>query len=200
MVRKRNMPFWLPVLVLGCTVSAAEPDITLADFEGNDFGAWKAEGGAFGAGPLRDGSPRPIKLSGFAGKGLAGSVPGKETAMGTLLSPKFKIERKFINFLVWGERNLPATVGVELLVDGRVVRAAGATEMFDPTRMLHWRTWDVGELAGRAARIRVNDKSATGAIAVDQFTQSDAQKTAPSVLNAMHCVALRPELDAGCSV
>jgi fructan beta-fructosidase len=31
----------------------AAPDIVLADFEGADYGAWKAEGKAFGSGPAR---------------------------------------------------------------------------------------------------------------------------------------------------
>ena len=36
---------------------------------------------------------------------------------------------------------------------------------------MYWRTWDVHDMAGRAARIRVNDNSAFGSIAVDQFVQ-----------------------------
>ncbi|MBI5394493.1 MAG: glycoside hydrolase family 32 protein [Verrucomicrobia bacterium] len=117
----------------------------------------------------------------------------KETAAGAPLSPEFKIERKFINFLIRGPRDLPATLGVELLAEDRVVRAASATEMLDPTRTLHWRTWDVGELAARTARIRVNSKSATGAIAVEQFAQSDQPKGVPSDASTLLHETHRPQ-------
>ena len=65
-----------------------------------------------------------------------------------LLSPEFTIQRRFLNFRVAGERNLPGQVGVELLVKDRVVRAANATESSDPQMV--WRTWDIGELVGTA--------------------------------------------------
>jgi hypothetical protein len=124
------------LVFVAATAALATPDIVIGDFEGADYGAWKAEGSAFGSVPMCSDSPRPPKLNGFIGKGLAVSLEEKDAATGALLSPEFKIERKFINLLVWGERNAPSIVGVELVIDGRVARACSATEMFDPTRTL----------------------------------------------------------------
>ncbi|MCX6898846.1 MAG: glycoside hydrolase family 32 protein [Verrucomicrobia bacterium] len=172
-------------------VSAQRPDVVIGSFEGQTFGGWTATGAAFGSSPFRPGSGG--RVAGFEGAGVAWSGRGGLESTGALLSPVFEIQRKFINFLATGERNLPATAGIELLVDGRVVRAAGATEMFDPTRALHWRTWDVRDLASRKARIRVNDNSATGAVAVDNFVQSDDQKAPPTDAAVLFQETYRPQ-------
>ncbi len=181
-------------LTLGCCsalASAQQSDLVHGAFEGKDLDGWQRTGDAFHAAPFQPGAGG--RFSGFDGKGVAWSGRGGFESAGVLLSPEFEIQRKFINFLVTGERNLPATVGVELLVDGRVVRAASATETGDPTRALHWRTWDVRDLAGRKARIRANDNSATGAITVDQFAQSNAQKAAPADATTLMQETFRPQ-------
>ncbi|MFZ2641656.1 MAG: glycoside hydrolase family 32 protein [Verrucomicrobiia bacterium] len=189
-----NFPETRLLLALGCcsvVAVAQQPDIVIGVFEGKDLDGWQKTGDAFLAAPFRPGAGG--RFSGFEGNGVAWSGRGGLESAGTLLSPEFGIQRKFINFLVAGERNLPATVGVELVVDGRVVRAASATETFDPAHALQWRTWDVRDLAGRKARIRVNDSSATGAIAVDQFAQSDAQRTAPADATTLLQESFRPQ-------
>lgn len=182
------------LLALGCCALPAlaqQPDLVIGAFEGKDLGGWQRSGDGFHSVPFQPGTSG--RFSAFEGKGVAWSGRSGLENKGVLQSPEFEIQRKFINFLVAGERNLPATVGVELLVDGRVVRAASATEMSDPTHTLHWRTWDVRDLAGRRARIRVNDDSATGWIAVDQSTQSDAQKTAPINATTLMQETFRPQ-------
>ncbi len=98
-----------------------------------------------------------------------------------------------MNYLVAGARDLPARLGVELLVDGKVVRAASATEIKDPTKAMDWRTWDVRDLAGHTAQIRVNDQSSLGSIAVDSFTQSDKAKGLPVDASILGHESLRPQ-------
>ncbi|MEO1981834.1 MAG: hypothetical protein ABGZ24_15055, partial [Fuerstiella sp.] len=49
---------------------AARPDIVVADFEGDTYGKWKAEGEAFGEGPAKGTLPRQMQVSGFNGNGL----------------------------------------------------------------------------------------------------------------------------------
>ncbi|MCX6910212.1 MAG: hypothetical protein NTY01_19515, partial [Verrucomicrobia bacterium] len=105
----------------------------------------------------------------------------------------FKIERRYVNFLIRGARDLPSILGVELMADGRVVRAASATEVFDPARSFHWRTWDVSDLLGRTARLRIHDKAAAGAIEAQQFAQSDEHKAAPSDAAALLAETFRPQ-------
>src|SRR5262249_33689295 len=89
-------------------------------------------------------------------------------------------QRPFLNYLIAGARDLPTVLGVELLVDGLVVRAGSASETKDPSRALYWRTWDVRDFLGRTARIRVNDQSVRGAGRVGQFVQSNKAKGVPS--------------------
>ena len=81
---------------------APQDDILIADFEGEDYGAWKVEGEAFGPGPAKGTLPGQMDVTGFQGKGLANSFYKGDKSTGTLTSPPFKIERKFINFLIGG--------------------------------------------------------------------------------------------------
>ena len=45
-------------------------NIVIADFEGKDYGDWKATGTAFGAGPAHGTLPNQQEVTGFVGKGL----------------------------------------------------------------------------------------------------------------------------------
>src|SRR6266487_4200618 len=53
--------------LLFANVHAAESDILLADFEGTNYGAWKATGTAFGDAPARGTLANQQKVSGFLG-------------------------------------------------------------------------------------------------------------------------------------
>jgi sucrose-6-phosphate hydrolase SacC (GH32 family) len=151
------------------------PDVVLADFEGDDYGAWRATGTAFGPGPAHGTLPNQQPVSGFLGRGLVNSYRGGDAATGTLTSPEFTVERRFLNFLIGGGRH-PGQCCVNLLVDGKVVRSAtgSATTPADDEH-LSWHTWDVGDLAGRKARIEIVDShtGGWGHINIDQVTLSD---------------------------
>ncbi|MEI7731882.1 MAG: glycoside hydrolase family 32 protein [Verrucomicrobiota bacterium] len=153
----------------------AADDLLLADFEGKDYGQWKTTGEAFGSGPAPGKLPGQMQVEGFLGKGLVNSFRGGDRSTGTLTSPEFKIERKFITFLIGGGGHVGKTC-MNLLVDGNVVRTAtgpntspGGSEELAPA------SWDVGELAGKTAQIQIVD-NATGGwghINVDQIVLSD---------------------------
>src|SRR5438105_1613120 len=106
----RSLPMQTPrtwaavlLLCLSTAASAADrPDILLADFEGETYGDWKTTGTAFGNGPARGTLPGQMPVTGFLGKGLVNSFNGGDRSTGTLTSPPFKIERKYINVLVGG--------------------------------------------------------------------------------------------------
>ena len=68
---------------------ANKPPIVFADFEGNDYGAWKVTGEAFGKGPVRGTLPHQQRVSGYQGKKLVNSWAGNDDAVGTLTSPEF---------------------------------------------------------------------------------------------------------------
>jgi len=163
-------------LVLACAAACQpHPDIRIADFEGADYGAWTVEGTAFGTGPAHGTLPNQMPVSGFVGEGLVNSYFGGDGSTGTLTSPPFTIERRFINFLIGGGR-YPGETCLDLLVDGRVVRTAtGPNNRPGGSERLVWRSWAVSDLLGREAVLRIVD-SATGGwghINVDEITQSD---------------------------
>jgi hypothetical protein len=47
----RTLPLLLSLPLLSITILAAADDITIADFEGADYGAWTASGKSFGTSP-----------------------------------------------------------------------------------------------------------------------------------------------------
>ncbi|MFO0929744.1 MAG: hypothetical protein U0736_22430 [Gemmataceae bacterium] len=117
---------WLliPLLVALSSVGrAAEPDLLVADFEGEDYGAWKVEGTAFGPGPARGTLPGQMPVSGYLGKGLVNSYYKGDGSTGTLTSPPFRVRRKHLNFLIGGGGWKGETC-INLLVDGKIVRTA----------------------------------------------------------------------------
>lgn len=177
------MKLFLAVLLLATAAAralAAQPDIVLADFEGETYGAWKTTGTAFGDGPARGALPHQMSVDGFLGKGLVNSFNGGDRSTGTLTSPEFRIERKYIAFLIGGGGWEDKTC-INLVIDGKTVRTAtgpntkpGGSEHLAPSG------WDVAEFTGKTARIVIVD-DATGGwghINVDQIVETD---TAPPV-------------------
>jgi sucrose-6-phosphate hydrolase SacC (GH32 family) len=172
----------LPLLLVSCTgaLCAADP-IVIADFEGPDYGAWKTTGTAFGDGPAQGTLPKQMHVDGFLGHGLVNSFDGGDGATGTLTSPSFKIERKYLTFLIGGG-GWPGETCMNLLLDGKVVRTAtgpntkpGGSEHLAPA------AWDVAEFAGRQAVIQIVDqrKGGWGHINVDQIVLTDDRANIP---------------------
>lgn len=173
------------LLFLASSVSAADrPDIVLADFEGETYGeGWKTTGTAFGTGPARGTLPNQMPVSGYLGKGLVNSFKDGDGSTGTLTSPEFKIERKYINFLIGGGKH-PDKTCINLLVGGKVVRTAtGPNDKSGGSEHLDWHTWDVSDLEGKTTTIQIVDeeKGGWGHINVDHIVLSDAKKQAEPV-------------------
>ena len=161
-----------------CASPAAEPnepDILVADFEGDDYGNWKAAGEAFGPGPAAGTLPGQMPVDGFLGKRLVNSFYKGDKTTGTLTSPPLTIERKRLQFLVGGG-GTPGKTCINLLLDGKVVRTAtgpntrpGGTERLEPFQ------WDVAELIGKQVVIEIVD-NATGGwghVNIDQIVQTN---------------------------
>jgi hypothetical protein len=94
--------FLLSILALSPLEARAADDIMIADFEASDYGDWKTEGNAFGSGPAQGRLDRQGTPTRYEGKRLANSYHGYEQGTGRLTSPPFKIERKYVNFLIGG--------------------------------------------------------------------------------------------------
>ena len=158
--------------------SRPEQTEVFADFEGGDYGDWKVEGEAFGDAPASGG--RTIqKLSGFKGKGLVNSWTGSDKLQGKLISPEFKIEKPFINFLIGGGRD-EKTLNISLWVDGKQVRSAAGKQ----SDAMTWAGWNVAPLVGQQAHIEILDASSRGwgHIDIDHIvfsTKPPSQQTEP---------------------
>lgn len=149
---------------------AAPPEV-FADFEGKDYGGWKVEGAAFGAGPAGGTLPGQQRVSGFRGHGLVNSFTGGDDSLGKLTSPTFTIRRPYITFLIGGGAAAGKTC-MNLIVEGQVVRTAAGrnNERLEPA------SWNVRDLAGKTAHIEIVDHATGGwgHINVDQIEFADA--------------------------
>ncbi|MFF4017351.1 GH32 C-terminal domain-containing protein [Streptomyces sp. NPDC001843] len=152
------------------------PGTVLADFEGGTYGGWTATGDAFGTAPATGTLPDQQEVSGFLGSGLVNSYRNGDSTTGALTSPEFTIDKDYVNFLVGGG-NHPVGSGnptaVELLVDGQVVRSTTGQDR----EALDWASWDVKDLVGKKAQIKIVDDNTGGwgHLNVDHIMLSDAQ-------------------------
>lgn len=161
-------------------------DILLADFEGDDYGKWTASGAAFGKRPAAGTLPGQMVVSGFQGGGLVNSFLGGDGPQGLLVSPAFRLERKFVRFLIGGG-GYPGVTCMNLKVAGKVVRSAvGPNTQGGGSEQLAWKHWDVAEFAGQKAVIEIVDKSSGGwgHINVDHVFQSNEAKQSVPAANA----------------
>jgi len=157
---------------------AQRPPIVLADFEGDDYGDWKVEGEAFGKRPVGGTLENQQTVSGFQGKGLVNTyLGGDDRLTGKLTSPKFKIQRRFISFLVAGG-NYSGQTCINLVVDGKAIRTAVGKRV----EKLVWHNWDVGDLAGREAHVEIVDATSEpwGHINIDQIELRDVPRAPDS--------------------
>ena len=159
--------------------SAQQPqgDSVFADFEGNNYGGWTSEGTAFGAGPALGTLPQQMTVSGYQGGHLVNSFVGGDAAAGRLISPEFRITRKFIAFLIGGGGWQSRTC-VNLVVGGKTARTAtGPNTAPGGSERLSRSGWDVQKLRGQSAHLEIVD-AATGGwghIMTDQITFTDTQ-------------------------
>ena len=163
--------------IAGLTQNAGE-SLSIENFDSNSFGEWINEGTAFGDEPA--GEEDEHYMIGFLGSGFATSEnAGNEPATGTITSPEFVIRRNTIHFLLGGHeihfmpgtKDGQETLQIQLLIDGKVVRSTFPDEY----HAMFWRGWDVADLRGRNARIRIVDRdNREGAhIDVDEIIQND---------------------------
>jgi fructan beta-fructosidase len=196
--RARALLSTLIITVLLCQRALAESaDIVFADFENETYGQWTATGTAFGPGPAAGTLPNQMPVSGFKGKRLVNSYYKGDASTGTLTSPAFRIERKFINFLIGGG-GFEAKTCINLLIDGKIVRTAtGENTKPGGRELLIQESWDVTDLVGRNAQIQIVD-DATGGwghILVDHIAFSDVKAATLQSNVSLNLVADRQYLN-----
>ena len=112
---------------------------------------------AFASGkPSRGTAPSgQSSVSGFIGRGLINTYdPYGDGPWGTLVSPEYTLDAKYMHLLVGGGR----TCGVNLVVDGKVVLSASGQE----TERLEWVSWNLEPYKNRKATIQVVDRDSNG--------------------------------------
>ena len=150
-------------------------DLLIADFEGGDYGEWTVTGDAFGPAPAQIGRT-PNTTAGALGKGFVNSFRGGDGPTGTLVSPPFTVQRKYLNFLVGGG-NHSSNTAIELVVEGKPVHSRTGTAKKDTQHreVIRWASWNIEPLKGKQAQIRIIDDHSAGwgHILVDHIYQSD---------------------------
>lgn len=150
-------------------------EIVFAPFEGGRYDGWTTEGTAFGDRPASGGLVGQHRVVGFEGKGFVNSFHGGDDTTGVLRSPVFKLERRFISFLIggggWGKETC-----MNLVVDGKIVRTAtGQSRTIAEAEVMEPMLWDVSKWLGKTARLEIVDrrKGSWGHITVDAITFRD---------------------------
>ncbi|HPU06745.1 MAG: glycoside hydrolase family 32 protein [Thermogutta sp.] len=159
----------------GAEDAVVRPDIVLDDFERETYAPWIAEGEAFGPGPAAGTLPRQMEVTGYHGQRLVNSYYNGDGTVGTLTSPPFTLQRHYLAFLIGGGGYHDETY-MELVVDGQSVRrAVGPNTAPGGSEELDWAVWDVRELEGKTAVIRIVDRrtGGWGHINVDYIVQTD---------------------------
>lgn len=170
-------------LVVVPQVVWAADDIVIADFEGDTYGDWKVSGDALGPGPARGTLSGQMHVEGYRGQRLVNTFFKGDDTTGSLISPKFKIERQYLTFLIGGGKNAEK-LAIRLLVDDQVVRSAtGPNDKPGGSETLAPDYWDVSDLAGKTAHIQIIDdaKGGWGHLNIDHIVQSDRKP--PGIIN-----------------
>ncbi|MCC6234366.1 MAG: glycoside hydrolase family 32 protein [Verrucomicrobiales bacterium] len=116
-----------------------------------------------------------MTVSGFKGKGLVNSFFQGDDSTGTLVSPEFTLQRRYLSFLIGGGKNAEK-LALELHVDGKVVRrATGPNDRAGGTEALAADWWEVTEFRGKQAVLHIVDqaKGGWGHLNVDHVVQTD---------------------------
>jgi len=151
-------------------------DVLVADFESDTYGTWKVTGEAFGPGPARGKLPGQMAVSGFQGERLVNSFFQGDDATGSLTSPEFTIDRKFLVFLLGGGKS--SKLSLDLWIEGQVVRSAtGANDQPGGSEELSQQFWDVSQWVGKKGILRIIDdaKGGWGHINVDHILLTDTK-------------------------
>ena len=160
------------------TAATTRDDILFADFEGENWGDWTAEGTAFDGGPfpVKARSPEQ-KITGHTGERIVNSYNTRRAAdhiqadnlVGTLQSREFTVERNFIRMSVGGGRK---DVYVAVLVAGTEVARVGGRD----SSTLYPVSIDMTGHQGKKACIRIVDQASGGwaHISVDQIVFTDS--------------------------
>jgi hypothetical protein len=149
----------------------------LFEFESKAYDGWTVSGDAFGTGPAPIDAQRGTltfanqgTVVGVAGGSYASSRPAHagDAARGTLQSPAFVVDRKFLEFRLAGGTSDQARI--ELWIDGAVRHQARG----EGNNLMRRLRFDVGAHRGRSAYVMIIDDDPNGHVLVDHICLVDA--------------------------
>ena len=144
-----------------------------ADFE-NGLIDWKSTGNAFTNATVQSGKHFK-SVVGYSGKAWVSSLNiDPKKSKGLLMSPKFIVEDRFLNFLVGGGQF--NEVGVELLFNGQPIIVSRGKNNDQLTQV----SWDLEDYLTKEVEIRLVDNAVGkwGHVHADQFEFSETPKSA----------------------
>ncbi len=166
---------FLLLLILSCA-SPERNDIVFEDFEKGTFKNWNTQGNSFQAPVHIDSINESFKNTHgkfIAFPNIVGT--GESASQGKLVSKRFSIQRKYINFLIAGG-NHEVRSCVNLLIDNKIVKTATGKNDFTFRRI----SWDVSKYEGKECVLEIVDaiapgfeENSLGFISLDYFVFSD---------------------------
>ena len=177
--------------ILNDSKPSVSAPIVFADFEDGTYGKWLSTGTAFGKGPvtletkadyqkdIRQRGKYFVNSHNVRKDSANSNLRLGDDLLGTLTSPRFRIERDYVTFFVGGGSFKKETC-VNLLIDGKAVLSATGRSNNTMFEMV----WDVRKWKGSEARLQVVDKrkGSWGNVGMDHvvFTnQAKASSPAP---------------------
>ena len=141
-----------------------------ADFEGPDWGGWTPAGEAFTEGPSH---LAPPDTSGWRGSGFASSYRGSDAFTGRLTSPRFKVEKQHLTFLMSGG-NEPGRISVNVILNSQVLHEPEdvVTTGNGELRMVR-KQFNLEAYRGEEIFLEIVDESPDSHVVVDHLTFTD---------------------------
>jgi len=152
-------------------------------------------GPAFGESPSSGTAPNQQVVSGYIGNGLVNTFdPSGDGLTGTLISPEFKLKRKYICFFIGGG-NHPKNACINLIVENKIVRTATGKN----SEILHPVTWDISEFKNRTGHIEITDQvtGGWGHINIDQIILCDEPTVSPADVRNSSAVTVLHDFEGG---
>ncbi len=155
--------------------------IVFDDFERMLYKNWEREGKAFRRTLAKGSLGGQQEVKGVSGKRLVNSFGKGDEAKGKLISEKFIIQKKYINFLIGGGNHKGKTC-MNLIVADKIA----ATATGEDSETLQWASWEVDKLMGQEAHFEIVDdySEAWGHILIDNIMFAD-EKAYSSKAKAM---------------
>jgi hypothetical protein len=149
---------------------ARDADV-FADFEGGTYEGWTVEGDCFGKKPATGNLEGQLPARGWRGKYFVNTFQGDDRKTGKATSRPFRINKRYVHFLIGGGRH-PGRCCVNLLVNDKVIASSTGRDSEDlmPER------WDVEKWKGQDATLEIVDAEtgSYGHVTVDQIVFSDS--------------------------